>query len=235
MVFGLLTAVAACPAIIGTTEAIRHGQKENNREEHRGRKYNLQVSLLHRSAYSPYFEKAPIVLKNNKLYVDTRKDIRNDHYFHAAVNYLPFPGKKEVWRKAGFALGEGLVTLINDERVLNWVYVDSNTHELKYGIRAEAEPHICGPWDCTKLERRLTFQLWEGFIVVEEEPDDDLWALYFDCEDDGLTGKDQIGNQNKRMLEVQVLRKEMRRDMADAMHERIERMEQREELGVTVE
>lgn len=32
MVFGILTAVVACPAIVGTTEAIRHGQSDNNRK-----------------------------------------------------------------------------------------------------------------------------------------------------------------------------------------------------------
>jgi hypothetical protein len=69
---------------------------------------------------------------------------------------------------------------------------------------------------------------------VQEEDEDDLWALYFDCDDDGLTGEDGIGNQRKRMLEVEVWRKEMRRDMDTALNERRERLEQREELGVNV-
>jgi hypothetical protein len=234
MVFGILTAVVACPAIVGTTEAIRHGQNENNRNEHRSRKYHLVVTLLHRSVYSSRFEKAPIVLKNNKFYIDTRNDVRGGEYFPATVNYLEFPGKKQIWRKAGYALGEGLVTYINDERFLNWVYVDAKTHEVKYGVRAEAEPNVVGPWDCTKVERRLTFQAWEGFIAVQEEDGDELWALYFDCDDDGLTGNDGIGKKGKRMLEVEVWRKEMRRDMDTAMNERRGRLEEREELGYTV-
>jgi len=67
MVFGILTAVAACPAIIGTTEAIRHGQKQNNREHHRGQKYHLTASLLKRSVYSQQFEGAYIVLKKQQI------------------------------------------------------------------------------------------------------------------------------------------------------------------------
>jgi hypothetical protein len=236
MVFGVITATAAVPAIIGTTEAIRHGQRQNNREEHRGRKYHLHVTLLKRSIYTPRFEKAPIVLKDDKFYIDTRRDVRTDEFFPATVNYLEYPGRKQVWRKAGYALGEGLVTLINNERFLNWVYVDSNTHEVKYGIRQQAEPHIVGPWDQTKIEHRLTFQGWEGFIVVQEEDEDDLWALYFDVGDDGLTGTDDsIGNKRKRMLEVEVWRKEIRRDLQDSLDERRERLEQREELGHTVD
>jgi hypothetical protein len=233
MVFGILTAVAACPAIIGTTEAIRHGQKQNNREQHRGQKYHLTVSILKRSVYSQQFEGAYIVLKDNKFYIDTRKDAR-EQYFPATVNYLAYPGKKEIWRKTGFVGGEGFVTMINDQRFLNWVYVDKQTHEVKYGVRAEADPHVVGPWDCTKIERRLTFQGWEGFIAVQEEDGDEMWALYFDVEDDGLTGDGQIGNRRKRMLEVEVWRKEMRRDYDDALKKRQERIEAREESGETV-
>ena len=49
MVLGIITSIAACPAIIGTTEAVRHGQKSNARESHRGRKSNL---VAHCSAAS---------------------------------------------------------------------------------------------------------------------------------------------------------------------------------------
>ena len=127
------------------------------------------------------------------------------------------------------------MTMINDERFLNWVFVDKQTHEVKYGVRAEADPHVVGPWDCTKIERRLTFQGWEGFIAVQEEDGDEMWALYFDVEDDGLTGDGQIGNQRKRMLEVEIWRKEMRRDYDDALKERQERIEAREEADETVD
>jgi hypothetical protein len=44
MVFGIITAIAACPAIIGTTEAIRQGQRRSAKEQHRGAKTNLVVS-----------------------------------------------------------------------------------------------------------------------------------------------------------------------------------------------
>ena len=234
MVLGIITAVAACPAIIGTTEAIRYGQKQNNREEHRGRKYHLTVTLAKQSVYSPQFNGAQIVLKDNKLFVDTRKDV-GDELWPATTNYLKYPGDRQsAWKKAGYAQGEGFVTTINEERFLNWVYVDKETHEVKYGVRAEAEPHVVGPWDCTKIDRRLTFQGWEGFIAVQEEDGDNMWALYFDCDDDGLTGHDGIGNQGKRMLEVEVWRKELRRGRDSALEERAERLKTRDELGHTV-
>ena len=71
MVFGILAAVAAVPAIVGTTEAVRQGQRQNAREEHRGRKSNLTITLPVRNSYSERFDGAMVVLKDNKLYIDT--------------------------------------------------------------------------------------------------------------------------------------------------------------------
>lgn len=232
MVLGLITAIAVCPALLGTNEAIRHGEAQNRRENHRGRKYNLTVSLLRNSSYSAQFNGAPIVLRDGKLYVDTRKDVaakEGEEHFLATINYLAYPGMKEVWREAGFSRGEGMVTLINEERYLNWVYVHHLTHEVRYGQRVDAEPHLVGPWDCTAIDRRLTFRDWEGFIAVQENDDDELWALYFDVRDDGLTGEGQVGLGGKRMLEVEVWRKEVRRDLDVSLAQRQERMDLRKD------
>ena len=84
--------------------------------------------------------------------------------------------------------GEAMVSTIMDEPPqLNWIYVDSETYEMKYGTKVESEGHLLGPWDCTKTERRLTFEGWEGFVAVKEGPD--AWALYFDRDDYCLHGK----------------------------------------------
>jgi hypothetical protein len=234
MVLGIITAVAACPAIVGTTEAIRYAQRQNVREEHRGRKSNLTITLYRHSNYSPRFDGAKVVLKDSKLYVDvgTGADpsIRALHPFTGY--FLPYPDMAEVWKEAGYASGkaEGMVTTVSDDPpFLNWVFVDRNTHELKYGVREVSQPHRVGPWDVTKIDRRVTFEGWEGFIAVEEEDGDDLWALYFDVKDDGLSSDGRIGTKGKRMLEVQVWRQEMRRDRMDAVMERVDRIKAREE------
>lgn len=46
---------------------------------------------------------------------------------------------------------------------------------------------------------------WEGFTVVEEE--ENVWALYFYGDDDGLERKVK---PNKRVIEIELIRKEMR-------------------------
>ena len=67
MVLGLLSAVAAVPAIIGTTEAVKQGQRSNAREQHRGRKSNMVVTLPTRNRFSEKFDNALIVLKDGKV------------------------------------------------------------------------------------------------------------------------------------------------------------------------
>lgn len=94
---------------------------------------------------------------------------------------------------------------MDDPPMLNWIYVDRDTYEVKYGTKTESEGNFLGPWNCTPVDKRVTFDQWEGFVAVEEEPD--IWALYFDKMDDGLDG---IVPLTKNVVEVELIRKEMR-------------------------
>jgi len=94
---------------------------------------------------------------------------------------------------------------VNEDNQLNWVYVDKDTYEVKHGLRVDAEPHHVGPWNVSPIDRRLTFDGWEGFIVVEVE--ENKWQLYFDVDDDGLEGKVPL---TQRIMEVELTRKETR-------------------------
>lgn len=69
MVLGIITAIAACPAIIGTTEAVRQGQRKNAREQHRGVKSNLIVSCSNSSPAGSEIDGCAIVLRNNKVHI----------------------------------------------------------------------------------------------------------------------------------------------------------------------
>ncbi len=87
---------------------------------------------------------------------------------------------------------------------MNWVYIDRDTYEMKFGTRPYAEHNLNGPFDCTREERRLNFGGWEGFVVVKEG---NFWALYFDRDSNNLKGKVEAGTV---VLEVELLRKEVR-------------------------
>ena len=67
MVLGILTAIAACPAIIGTTEAVRQGQRKSAKEKHRGAKSNLIVCCPSHVIGSKEIHGREIVLCNNKV------------------------------------------------------------------------------------------------------------------------------------------------------------------------
>jgi hypothetical protein len=118
--------------------------------------------------------------------------------------FLPYPDQD--WGRRG----EGLVSTISDEPPqLNWIYVDKDTYEVKYGLRANSEHQLVGPWDCTRIDKRITLEGWEGFMAVEE--DHGSWALYFDRDDNGLRGQ----NIKQRILEIELTRRERRKGKDD--------------------
>lgn len=100
-------------------------------------------------------------------------------------------------------------TIFDEPPQLNWIYVDQETYEVKYGLRVDSEDHLVGPWDCTQIDKRVTFEGWEGFMAVEEG--ERSWALYFDREDNGL--RDKVSQE--RVLEIELIRKERRKAKGD--------------------
>lgn len=94
--------------------------------------------------------------------------------------------------------------------MLNWIYCDRKTYELKYGNRSASLPHIVGEWDWTEDESALMLDGWEGFVAIDEwhgEDEDDStewgreglrWAVYYDFDDNGLKGR----RKGRDMLEV---------------------------------
>ena len=87
-----------------------------------------------------------------------RKSVRgNDHPFTGY--YLPYPEKDF----------DGVVSTTNKMNMLNWIYIDTSTYEIKYGVRAEADKHITGPMGILTLqdgEMRLICMQWEGLPAV---------------------------------------------------------------------
>lgn len=130
-----------------------------------------------------------------QLYIDTGSDYEQVFGHPFAGYFLPYPDTKY----------SGLVSTICDEPpIMNWIYVDRNTYEIKFGTRAWAQPNWPGPFDCSRQDRRLTFAGWEGFLAVKEG---DFWALYFDIDQDRLKSKVK---EDSPVLEVELLRAEMR-------------------------
>ncbi|KAH6682707.1 hypothetical protein B0J14DRAFT_646938 [Halenospora varia] len=194
----MLLALITAPALLATNEAIRQGQTKDRREEHRARRSNLIVSCVESSTLSHEIDHRQVALKHNRLFVKSDMSDASLHPF--AGYYLPYPDSDY----------EGLVSTITPVApVMNWIYVDRETYQVKYGVRVEAQPNITGPFDCTRQDRRLTLEEWEGFVAVKEKdgPFAGMWGLYFDRDDDGLIGK--LG-EGRDVLEVELVRWEKR-------------------------
>jgi len=89
---------------------------------------------------------------------------------------------------------------------MNWIFVDRQTHEVRFGPRTSAESQLKGPWDVTRQEKRLTFGGWEGFYVVLREG---FWSLYFDVDGDELKGV--LKEEEAVAIQVEIRRVEVRR------------------------
>ncbi|KAI0534175.1 hypothetical protein GGR58DRAFT_516336 [Xylaria digitata] len=201
MAVPMLLALTICPALLGTQEAIRQSQSKNKREEHRARRCNLVVSCVKQSIRSRDIDGRLVVLKDNKLWITTSSPAPHDEESEDTDEGYPFSGYFLPYPDTKY---EGLVSTISDDPpMLNWIYVDRNTYEVKYGLRTDAQAHLTGPFDCTRQDRRMTLEGWEGFVAVEDYPG--MWALYFDRDDDGLVTKVPMGT---RVLEVELTRRE---------------------------
>ncbi|KAI4591546.1 hypothetical protein KJ359_013212 [Pestalotiopsis sp. 9143b] len=125
---------------------------------------------------------------------------------------------------------KGIVsTITHVAPILNWIYIDKDTYELKYGVRDFAQPNLTGPFDCTRQDRRMTFEGWEGFVAVEETPE--VWALYFDRDDDGLRSKFPAST---RVLEIELTRREKKvqkpaEDAAKTLDEMMRQQQKKQE------
>lgn len=63
----MIIALITCPALLGTSEAIRQGQQKDRKEEHRARRCNLVVNCLKPSRRSREIDHRYVVLKDSKV------------------------------------------------------------------------------------------------------------------------------------------------------------------------
>jgi hypothetical protein len=121
----------------------------------------------------------------------------------------------------------GLVsTISNDPPMLNWIFCDKNTLELKYGNRTGSIQHIVGPWDWTEDEAGIMLEHWEGFVAVEEEEREDglKWAVYYDKYDDDLGNGGKVNGKRRLQfsLERRVLPEELRKAQEEAADKKMQ-------------
>jgi hypothetical protein len=133
-----------------------------------------------------------------QVYIDDPSPAKRKAEAHAGqAFYIDYP---EPDHMKDLKRGLGLVTTIQDNPpMLNWIYADKETHELKYGNRTQSCEHIPGPWDWKEDETTITLERpSRGFYAVKEE--DGSWAVYFDRDRDELRWAMKAARRRKAVV-----------------------------------
>ncbi|CAK3737343.1 Hypothetical predicted protein [Lecanosticta acicola] len=143
-----------------------------------------------------------VTIHDGKVWVEAKSGITR---LPENVNHHPFTGFYLAYPDDERSYTRGLVSTISvDPPMLNWLYVDKDTLEVKHASRSGSIAHFVGDFDWTDEDvedSMLTFDGWEGFVAVEEKEGE--WALYFDKYDNGL--KDF--RKGRKVVEVHLQRR----------------------------
>lgn len=214
-VFGLALSLAiVMPVGISVTTGVAQGVQEQHKQnadasnQVRMLKFHLDVWIDEalRSPKNSALHNSIITLHDDKVWVDKKnpetnlplegKDGTAHHPFTGF--YIAYPDDQRSYTR-------GMVSTISvDPPMLNWLYIDKDTFEVKYASRSGSIMHHVGDFDWTSEENEnsmVTFNKSEGFVAMEEE--EGRWALYFDHDDDGLKTK----KKRRRTVEVHLQRR----------------------------
>lgn len=199
MVLGLL-AIAAIPTTIGVASGISEGRKEKDpqTEEELMRKFQLECFCESKSQTAQEVSGGQVLLREDKLYIVPENAACSNHGHPFEGFYIEYPDPERPR-----PLPLGLVSTISkDPPMLNWIYVDKDSREVKYGNRTQSRAHVVGSWGWDAGEEGgaggLTLEGGEGAVAVET---DGGWEIRWEDED----GK--IGVEGKRYLTVSLERK----------------------------
>jgi hypothetical protein len=203
-VVGLLI-LTAIPTVTGVCQAV-HGQREHKQREkdaRRMQKFYIDVYCEAQSSRTHEIHERRLVLRDGLVWIGPHEAINpcEDGYVVEAF-YIEYPDNEVSdprpepcavfhietdFTTQRVPVPLGLVTQVQDDPpLLNWIYVDKDTMELKYGNKSASVEHHVGPWDWTEDEEGITFDETEAFTAVED-PATRKWQLYYDMDNDGLS------------------------------------------------
>jgi hypothetical protein len=183
MVIGLMI-ITAIPAVTGVSQAIS-GQKKREAaalEEKRMEKFHIDVSCdADVPVVTKEVDRHRVVLRDDRVWIGSKEVLNPSAEGYVAEAFLieyPDNTRKPV--------PIGLVSQTRAEPpLLNWIYVDNDTAELRYGNKTQSIDHTVGPWDWSKDETQVTLKKKQRCIAVKK-PKSKHWQLYWDMDGDGL-------------------------------------------------
>ena len=195
MVLSTITLAATVPLLATSTMQL----SEQTQGKHAGAESELKTEKCHLMARATKrmsskrqdeFRDMQVVLEGGHLYLEPKATTRKHRF---TGYFLPFPEQSY----------DGIVSTINDENMLNWIFINKHNYQLEYGIRADAQRQWTGPMQLVgqaSLELRVAFEGWEGFVAVKDANDE--WVLCFDKNDNGLADK----IRGRPVVEVELVR-----------------------------
>ena len=146
-------------------------QRRHNPSEHHNSEPNPQIGLT--------------LLPPQVYLADPDPSKRSPPAFTALAFYIEYPEPEEL-KYLKRERGLGLPTYVQDNPpLLNWIYADNETYELRYGNRSQSVEQLVEPWDWCKNEKFISLAgKQNSFIAVEEEEGE--WALHYDRDGDEL-------------------------------------------------
>jgi len=134
------------------------------------------------STFKKEVHRKQVVLRKGKLYLDRASHPRYQDGHPFSGFFLNYPSAKK-----GASPLRGLVSTISkDPPELNWIYVDKDTLELKYGGKSKSTGHVVGPWDWTDDQKGMLLESWEGFVAMQAGDEEGGWLLCYDRDDNHL-------------------------------------------------
>ncbi|MCJ1248109.1 hypothetical protein MMC30_005324 [Trapelia coarctata] len=210
MVIGLL-ALTGIPTATGVAFAVQEQRRANaaNDDEKLLQKFTLSCWCEGQGRASKQLHGGRVVLGEEKIWIQPPHSSPSSPPFHPFRGfYIAYPDEE---RPQPAPLG--LVSTISDDPpVLNWIYVDTATFELKYGNRTQSRPHWVGSWRWTEEEGEeepggLTLDGEERFVVVEPGGKGGRWEVRWDKGDDLLKGVEGVeGVEGRKVLRVSLER-----------------------------
>lgn len=191
----------------GVAQGVSEQKKQNADSSNQARmlKFHIDVLVdeaLHGNARAKSLHGAMITLHDDKLWIEA-KDAETK--LPVAGSSHPFTGFYIAYPDDNRGYTRGLVSTISvDPPMLNWIYVDKDTFEVKYSNRSGSIAHHVGDYDWTAEATEnscITLDGWEGFVAVEDS--EGRWALHFDWNDDGLKSK----REPRKAVEIRLQRR----------------------------
>lgn len=222
-IFGLATALPVVSAtgvsvVTGVAQGVSEQQKQNADSSNAIRmlRFHLDVSVVGSSSASSrskspglsVLEDTMVTLGDDKLWIEPKSTITN---LPEGKTRHPFTGFYVAYPDDERGYTRGLVSTISvDPPMLNWIYVDRDTYEVKYSNRSGSIAHHVGSFDWTTESEEdscITLDDFEGFVAVEEKAGKDgkagAWAVYFDMDDDGFQRK----RMGRKVAELSLIRR----------------------------